>query len=187
MASIRAFWGIQLPQAANNTLAGLIRSLQTNLVNTNIRWSAPENLHITLQFLKAIDKEAIPSLIASVGQQVQDLPAFPIQLGKIELFPSSHKPHVISLAVPVNHSLITLANRVGEGIGRAGYEIEQRPYRAHLTLGRLRQKGKVLLPEDLMWPDVGDIPVQEISLWESRPSHQGSCYLLLHKERLAGV
>lgn len=187
MTSIRAFWGIQLPQAANNKLAGFIRSLQTHLADTNIRWSVPENLHITLQFLKSIDKEDIPSLIFKVGQHVQGISAFPIQLGKIELFPSSHKPHVISLEVHVNQSLISLANRIGEGIVHAGYAIEQRPYRAHLTLGRLRQKEKVLLPQDLMWADRGDIPVEEICLWESRPSHQGSCYLLLHKERLASV
>lgn len=181
MTSIRAFWGIQLPQAANEKLIGFVHSLQTRLADTNIRWSAPENLHITLQFLKSVGKEDIPFLIEQVTQQVQGLYSFFIQLGHVELFPSPHKPHVISLQVQAHDTLTNLAGRVGEGIIRAGYAIEQRPYRPHLTLGRLRHKGKVLLPPVLTGAEPVTIPVRDICLWESKPSRQGSCYTLLHK------
>lgn len=181
MASIRAFWGIQLPQAANEKLIGFVHSLQTSLADTNIRWSAPENLHITLQFLKSVGKEDIPSLIAQVTQQLQGFSPFFIQLGQVELFPSPHMPHVISLKVQASTTLTNLAGRVGEGMIRAGYDIEQRPYRPHLTLGRLHRKGKVLLPPDLTGADLVAIPVRDICLWESKPSRQGSCYTLLHK------
>lgn len=179
MKSIRAFFGIPFPAAITKKLIQSTQSLQNKLTHPTIQWSSPKNLHITLQFLKSVDKDDIPSLIAHAQQQIKTLSCFSIVLGNLELFPSPHRPQVISLHIPANQALNNLAMRVGQGIVQTGYAIEQRPYRPHVTLGRLRTNTPLFLPPGFEQPCDEAIAIQEICLWESQPSQQGSHYVLL--------
>jgi RNA 2',3'-cyclic 3'-phosphodiesterase len=98
----------------------------------------PQNWHITLRFLGWTDDVAFDRLLAALDEA--DLgPSFDMMLGDMGAFPRPSSATVIWLAVSkgVTH-LEELAAVVEEAAQSAGFGPEDRPFRAHLTLTRVR-------------------------------------------------
>jgi 2'-5' RNA ligase len=66
-------------------------------------------------------------------------PAFDLAVGPIGLFPRSRRPRVVAAALEPEQPLIRLAATVDAGLERAGIPGEDRAFRAHLTLGRIKR------------------------------------------------
>ena len=60
---IRIFFAVELSLDIKQKLAGLITILKKKSKTNAIRWTMPENLHITLQFLKEVRSEHLEQLI----------------------------------------------------------------------------------------------------------------------------
>ena len=61
---------------------------------------------------------------------------------------------------------------------RCGLPAEERPFRAHLTLGRLRRPAPVPI-ERVAGPEPVSFPVEEVVLYESRLASSGARYIPL--------
>ena len=98
----------------------------------------PENWHITLRFLGWTDDVAFDRLLAALDEA--DLgPPFDMMLGEMGAFPRPKSATVIWLAVSEGLSrLEELAAAAEEAAQSAGFGPEDRPFRAHLTLSRVR-------------------------------------------------
>lgn len=187
---IRIFFAIDLSQAVKERLNAYIGMLRKKSKAYGIRWTKPENLHITLQFLPEVKSADIPAMVKAVRMQMENVTnSMPIQLGGIKLFPDPYRPRVIVLAVSPQAELATLSSLIGQGITASGYSIENRPYRAHLTLGRIKQpQGMNLnfLNEDPV-PDFESILLNDVALFRSEPQHDGSKYTLIDQIPLIGT
>ena len=73
-------------------------------------------------------------------EQTAALRPFRLELGGIRPFPSKRHPVAIVLDVGPPERLEELAEAVERGVTAAGFDPEPRPFRAHLTLGRVRGK-----------------------------------------------
>lgn len=180
--SIRIFFAIDLPPAVRDKMSSFILGMKKRARTSAIRWSKPENLHITLQFLPEVVTGDLPELIgqvrAALNQQVQQSL---IAIGHLHLFPSPFHPRVIVLDVTPQQPLADLSVKIGEGIKLAGYKTEDRAYKAHLTIGRIKNARGVDLSflSEFTLPAIEPIPLNKVMLFRSEPKPEGSQYTVL--------
>jgi 2'-5' RNA ligase len=181
---IRIFFAIDLPEHAKEQLGGFINRLKKKSRSHGIRWSKPENLHITLQFLAEAKTEHLSALIENVKSRVKEITqASTLVFGRLHLFPSPYRPRVIVLDIAPQEELFALASVIGEGIKASNYEIESRPFRAHLTLGRIKQPQEMNLSflSECDIPAFEAIDVSEVVLFRSEPQPEGSKYTVMER------
>lgn len=172
-ALIRAFFAIDLPNTIKKELGKFIQQLKNVNAQSAIRWTAVDNLHITLQFMAALQSNDIENLLTSVRKTILTEKPFVVSLSALELFPSALQPHAISLGVTNQNQLSALAKAIGSGISACGYEIEKRVFRGHLTLARI--KGPIHW-QPIALPSIPEIYVKEVTLFRSDPHEKGSRY-----------
>jgi 2'-5' RNA ligase len=182
---VRSFFAVALPEEAREAAAQLAGRLRGSERGEGVRWVRPEGYHLTLRFLGNVAREAIAELAQSVTEQVAPLAPFAIHLGDALVFPSPRHPRVIALAVEPEAPLASLAERVERGVVAAGLPAERHRFRAHLTLGRVRNR---------RFPSVGGeaaigsptFPVEEIVLFQSDLHRTGAVYTVLERIALRG-
>lgn len=176
---VRVFFAIGLAPEMKESLGQFTSALKKKAKPHTIRWVRPENLHITLQFLAEARSEDLGVLVDKVTSALAGLPRqSALTLKGLQLFPNPYRPRVIVLEVSPQDGLARLAEHIGVGMRAIGYAVEDRPFRGHLTLGRIK------LPKDLdlrflseaSVPDFGQIALSEVVLYRSEPRPEGSLY-----------
>ena len=129
----RIFVAVPLPDEIRMALADRLGSL--DMPGKPV---PPENWHITLRFLGWTDDVALDRLLAALDEA--DLGrTFDMMLGEMGAFPRPKSATVIWLAVSEGLTrLEELAAAAEEAAQSAGFGPEDRPFRAHLTLSRVR-------------------------------------------------
>lgn len=96
-------------------------------------------------------------------------------------FPNLHRPRVIWLDLEPKEQLRQLHLACSRALSRAGVSIESRPYSPHLTICRLRQFKPDLtaLSSSVSRKRIGQLPVEELVLYESRLHPGGAEHLPL--------
>lgn len=185
---IRIFFAIDLPTTTKESLGHFISMLKKKSKSHAIRWTRPENLHITLQFLAEVKTEHLSPLLANVRANIAKMPQkINLSFGALHLFPNPYRPRVIVLEILPQDILGELSKAIGMGIQALQYEIDDRPFRAHLTLGRIKHVQGVQLDflSDITIPDITTIETNEVVLFRSEPHPEGSSYTPLEKITLS--
>jgi 2'-5' RNA ligase len=134
------------------------------------RWTAPGRWHLTLLFLGAVPDAAVDPLVTAAGPAVAGTPALRLQLAGGGRFGSRRRPQVCWAGLTGDvGELGALAVRLARAARRLRLEVEDRPFRAHLTLGRWRpgRPGDGDLPDRLADYRGPSWPVTEVELLES--------------------
>lgn len=183
---IRIFFAIDLPQDAKERLSKFIGALKKEAKSNAIRWTKAENLHITLQFLAEVRTEHLSVLIEKVREEVQhSAKSLTLSLGAWHLFPNPYRPRVIVLEVTPHAELAVLSGLIGKGIQAMDYAIESRPFRAHLTLGRIKHTPVNLdFLSACTLPEIPGITITEVVMFRSEPQPEGSQYTVMEKINL---
>jgi RNA 2',3'-cyclic 3'-phosphodiesterase len=125
---------------------------------------------VTLQFLGEVPADVAARLADVVGPAVAAAPAMSLQVAGAGTFGSRRRPAVCwaGLAGDVV-PLSALADRLGAAVRSIGLQVEDRPFRAHLTLGRWRPgtPADATLPDRLAGHRGPVWPVPEVVLWRS--------------------
>lgn len=177
---LRLFFAIDLPDKTKAAIEQGMIKLKNHLKLNHATWIQPNNLHVTLQFLKAVSPADAIELVKHARLALSDTHAFHLEWDQVELFPSNTNPHLISLNVGPTKILAPLANKLGNAIIKTGYPVDQRPYRGHMTLVKfdhLDPKNKTL--HRFLFPAIDPLLVTEITLFESRLSQHGPQYIPL--------
>jgi 2'-5' RNA ligase len=179
---IRIFFAVELDEAIRSALASLVRELAGD--GAGVRWVRPEAYHVTLRFIGDVEPEAVSGLVASVAPRVAPLAPFALQAGPPRLFPSVRRPRVVAVPVTPQEPLDGLAAAVERGVVEAGLPPERRPFRAHLTLGRVGvARPRLRLPDSFSAPE---FPVADAVLFQSRLHSSGARYTPLERIALGG-
>lgn len=104
-------------------------------------WTRPESWHLTLRFLGEI-AEAAASRFAEAIEAAPPIPEVTLSPGGPVVFPPHGRPRVVGVGFAPGTAAGALAEaaRTAERAARAiGAEPEDRPYRPHVTLARLRE------------------------------------------------
>lgn len=105
----------------------------------DVAWVAEPKIHLTLKFIGEMPDERLDPLSAAM-QDVARTHAVPaVHLGTAGAFPSLRRPRVVWMGVQPEPRLELLHHDVELACDKLGFELEGRPYRPHLTLGRVRR------------------------------------------------
>ncbi len=135
--TIRAFFAIALINTVRSELNNIINELHLRKGGDRVRWVRAENLHVTLHFLGNIASDIVPDLLNKVALELEDEEIFTCHLTSLDLFPSAKRPRVIALRLGSEKYLIELSDAIKRGVSAFGLPSDPRPFKAHLTLGRL--------------------------------------------------
>jgi 2'-5' RNA ligase len=135
MLPMRLFIALSLPDEVHRELA----LVQARLRGLPVRWSGPAGIHLTLQFIGETAEQRAPELLAALAA----LPAAPLtlQLEGLGAFPDLRRPRVIWAGLGGDLAALSrLQAAVLATTAPLGFALEERPFRPHLTLGRVRQE-----------------------------------------------
>ncbi len=133
----RLFLAVPLPPdviaLADRTIADLERD------GWPVRWTAPGNAHITLHFLGQIEAERAQILRMALPGIVARQESFALRTADLGVFPKLKRPRVLWLGLygPA-HRLHTLRDAIGATLTTYEFELEEREFHPHITLGRVR-------------------------------------------------
>jgi RNA 2',3'-cyclic 3'-phosphodiesterase len=134
---MRAFLAVPVAAPAHAAVGHLLQRLDSRV--GGVRWVDPATVHLTLHFFADLAGERLDDVVGVVRTLAASTAPFPLSLGGLGSFPPRGRPRVLWLGVaepapPLNW----LAGRVEDVLDRNGFEVERRPYSAHVTLGRPR-------------------------------------------------
>lgn len=127
---IRLFVGLPLPEAVRERLGALCAGL------ADVRWVAPENMHVTLRFIGDIDETTAADVHGALSQI--RVPAFAIDLVGVGTFGAARKPHTLWAGVEKTPALAHLHDKIESAVVRGGLPPEPRRFSPHVTLARLK-------------------------------------------------
>ena len=138
--SVRAFVAVLISPAAKTALRNVVGLLKVDAPG-GVRWIDPEGIHLTLKFLGNVGPARVPEIAAAMRGGAQGAPLFRLHLSGLGMFPNEKRPRVLWAGVQGDlDSLQELQGRIEDGLAGLGFPREGRPFRAHLTLGRVRDQ-----------------------------------------------
>jgi RNA 2',3'-cyclic 3'-phosphodiesterase len=105
----------------------------------DVRWARPETLHLTVHFFGTIDDDRAARALGFVAPIASGATPFGVALDRLGAFPPRGTPHVLWLGAARDVPPLTaLALECRVALSAAGFDVEDRRYHAHCTLGRPR-------------------------------------------------
>ncbi|HET9984819.1 MAG TPA: RNA 2',3'-cyclic phosphodiesterase [Longimicrobiales bacterium] len=133
---MRLFIALNLEATERRRLADAVAPLRE--AGLPVRWVDPDALHLTLKFLGEVPGDGV-AVVEDVARRVAaSVPPFDLRLGGIGAFPNLQRPRVVWMGVQAPPELQRLQSALEAALVREGFPREERPYSAHLTLGRLQ-------------------------------------------------
>lgn len=137
-ASVRAFIAIALPENIIAALGEIQEQLKTG--GLPMKWSRPENIHLTLKFLGDISESAASAAGNVIAETARAYGPITLKAGGIGVFPGIRRPMVLWTGIGGQTDVLAalqrdLDIRLHEALGIA---LEKRRFTGHLTLGRVR-------------------------------------------------
>lgn len=157
-------------------------------LRADLRTVEAENLHFTLSFLGTVADEARAAISEAIGEAAKGVAAFDLRLRAIGAFPSARRPRVVWAGVEDPKPISALAVRVREALGRRSLPPDDKDFRAHLTLARVRsERGAEEIVSFLRrhgHDELGAIRVHEVVLYRSTLGPKGPTYEALERAAL---
>jgi len=174
----------------NRELTRLVESYKIMFKEEKIKWVDPANLHLTLAFLGEVDEDQIIKAGKIINEAAENCSPFEIVLGGTGVFRNIKQPRVIWLNIEAPQSLYDLQKDICAELRKEDLYRDEKPFRPHLTLGRMKYVVKREVLSDLISSSGGiNLPpqiVNELLLYESILKPEGPVYRLLKKARLGG-
>ncbi|WP_285858548.1 RNA 2',3'-cyclic phosphodiesterase [Neobacillus niacini] len=100
------------------------------------RWVHHQDLHITLAFLGAAQQDKLQQAEKNVTEILNSVKPFTLTINKLGIFGMKESPRVFWADTEENHELQDIRKKVFTACERAGFQLETRPFKAHITLAR---------------------------------------------------
>jgi 2'-5' RNA ligase len=184
---LRSFIAVEIPPEIQNAIANSLASLQKALPKPLIRWVAPQNVHLTLQFLGDVSPSNLERLAEVLRIEANTHESFSMSVNGVGAFPNLRRARVIWVGLDAPPGLAALQRGVVATSATLGYVGEDRPFSPHLTVGRVGQNVSVSnlhrIHEALSVIKVGNLGkvlVEAVHIFKSDLRPGGSVYTLLY-------
>lgn len=135
---MRVFIALDLTSEARREIEKFLKRLEKK--HWKVKWEKPEKVHLTLAFLGSIKEEKL-DLIKKTCQQVTKVTAsFIVSFKGFGCFPDFDFPRLVWLGLKGDlKSLASLQKKLRDQLKDLGFKTEKRPFKPHLTLGRIKR------------------------------------------------
>ncbi len=134
---MRLFIASPLTAEIEETLAEIIFDLKQK--RGRVKWVDAKNIHLTLKFLGETDEIKVEPIKSAIQQIAARHNKIDSSINKVGVFPNLNRPRVIWVGLSEGiDALKALARDTENEMANLGFEIEKRPFKSHLTLGRVK-------------------------------------------------
>ena len=188
MTTWRVFCAVELPADVRARLQEHIARLRKEVPDASASWSRVENIHLTLKFFGNVALDHIPKISAAATRTTEQFSKFQIEVGNSGVFPRPSRAQVLWIGVSdPSDKLTALQKRFEDECAAEGFPKEDRAYRPHLTIARLRKPERQLADTHLQMAfEPIAVPVHEFILFRSELSSKGSKYTAISRHQLPG-
>jgi 2'-5' RNA ligase len=186
---MRLFFAVK----AGTTVSEKVRDIisKSGISRAPWRWISPGNYHFTLKFLGEVEESMVPPLFEAAGRAASCSTRFRLGMGGIGAFPDLDRPRVIYYGIDSGfEQLRDLAASIEDECAGLGFERENKKFRAHLTLARVKRTAPGHVLEELRgFPPLGADAVVDVGhfvLMSSRLTPSGAIYEEMGRFLLSG-
>lgn len=174
----RIFIGLKVN--AGDTFLKILSSFKEGLSKDIIKWTSVDNIHITLAFLGNTEEKEIKNISSMLKEECGGSGKFELILKGSGLFRKLEDPRIIWIGIEPSEKILQLKISIFNGLKRLSIKIEDRPFRPHLTIGRIKNINdketlKTLIGQ-FQGSEIQTIPVNEVILYESILLQPGPVY-----------
>jgi 2'-5' RNA ligase len=149
---MRLFFAVKISDAIRADVEAAVKSFP--LRNPPWHWIPTGNMHLTLKFLGEVDERFLGELKEAGAAAAAEARPFRVAYGAFGGFPNLSNPRVIFFEAKEGAGeLAKLARSLETLVEPLGIERERRPFKAHLTLARIKEP----LPRGMM-ERLGSVP-----------------------------
>jgi 2'-5' RNA ligase len=188
--NIRAFLAIEPPEDILQELSRLQEKLKRE-ISGRISWTKPQGQHLTLKFFGDISAEDVKNICSAVENRIASVSSLNLKIEKLGVFPDARRPRVLWCGVSGDgEKLLLLQKQLKADYEGIGFTSDDRPFRAHLTLGRIKEShGLTGISEALTKQKAfvaGEFECRQLILFQSRLLPHGAVYTKLAEFTLKG-
>jgi 2'-5' RNA ligase len=190
MPRIRTFVAVELPADVTRSAGALQKALAADGVTA--KWVDADSLHITLAFLGDISDTEIPAICGACSDATKKVGPFTVQIAGVGAFPNLRRPKICWAGLTDGaEELIALHDAIADRLENTGlYNREDRGYRPHLTLGRVKadEDSQVLataMAKHEAWVG-GRVAVERVTVYSSEFRRGTPEYSVLGRADLRG-
>jgi RNA 2',3'-cyclic 3'-phosphodiesterase len=190
LESVRLFVAVDLDDNARAAIGAEQKRIAAALGEgrSAVTWVQSDRMHLTLVFLGEVEEMRVPAVVEAIRRHVEAQP-FEVVLENIGMFPPRGAPRAVWLGVSDGaRQLSDLRDEIAARVGRLNIELESRPFRPHLTLGRWRASRSADRRRVLTAVKPGQLArltVDGATLYQSRLSSSGPAYTALARATLS--
>jgi 2'-5' RNA ligase len=188
--NIRAFLAIEPPEDILQKISVLQEKLRRE-ISDRISWTNPEGQHLTLKFFGDISKEDVKNICSVMQNRIVSESKLNLKVEKLGVFPDARRPRVLWCGITGDvERLSVLQKKIDNDLAAIGFPAEDRPFRAHLTLGRIKASHDLTGISTALTRHgtfaAGEFICRELILFQSKLSPQGAEYTKLAEFALGG-
>lgn len=181
--TIRAFLAMDPPPEVLRRIVDIQEVLKKTL-RGSISWVRPEGIHLTLKFFGDMAAEDLQPISEVVSGQAAGMRPLHLNIKGLGVFPGIRRPRVLWLGVGGEVArLIALQGVLDQGFETCGIKKEERPFRAHLTLARIKSpqelSGLDKVLEEKEAESAGSFEAKGLILFKSDLTPKGAIYTVL--------
>ena len=142
---MRCFVGIELDAVTRRALGTTSEALRASDAGwSGEKWVARGNLHVTVAFLGEIDALTVRDASDAIGTRLASTPPFDLVFAGFRAIPSSRRATMMwaEYGDPAGAGA-ALAREVADACAPLGIALEDRTFKAHVTLVRARRSRRV--------------------------------------------
>jgi len=180
---IRLFIAFPLSEKVKASLKQIISDLR--LYGGDIKWVDFSNIHLTLKFLGDTDPKIIPRITDIIDSTAIKYQAQQVTIDRLGSFPNFDRPRVIWVGSSSDTGTLTsIAEHIDIGTATLGWEREEKKFKPHLTLGRIKNPTRLHELTDAAKTyrfETIEMLLDRIILYQSTLTPHGPIYKKLHE------
>lgn len=144
------FFAVRIPEETKFIMKKHIETLKEMIPFS--RWVDYQDLHITLAFLGSAEPEKLLAAEKNVQEALIDTKRIQLKINQLGTFGREESPRVFWADTEESDNLKALRSKVFSACTQAGFQLETRPFRPHITLAR-------------KWKGQGPFQKEQLEIW----------------------
>jgi RNA 2',3'-cyclic 3'-phosphodiesterase len=184
----RLFYAFELPEELRSRIGEHVRMVREAVPDAVATWIRTENIHLTVKFFGMVSTDRIESISKTAERVAGQFAPITVSIGGTGVFPRASRPQVLWIGVgDLRGTLAAFQAELENEFAGIGLLKEEREFRPHLTIARIRRPEKV---KDLGQVHLNsevrreNVVLDNLVLFRSELSKQGSTYTPVSRHRL---